>query len=67
MLRDKSATLYHAAGMLRSNFNEAVGIPFQPLNPRDISEKRSEVIVSDDIYNFFIGLFALNFHKVQFL
>ena len=64
---DKSVTLYHATAILRSNINEAVGIPFQPLNPRDISEKRSEAIVSDDIYNFFIGPFVLNFHKVQFL
>ena len=64
---DKSATLYHAAAILRSNINEAVGIPFQPLNPRGTIGKRSEAIVSNEIYNFFIGPFVLNFHKVQFL
>ena len=51
---DKSVTLYHAAAILRSNINEAVGIPFQPLNIRGISEQRSEAIVSYDICNFFL-------------
>ena len=50
---DKSVTLYHAAAILRSNINEAVGIPFQPLNHRNNSEKRSEAIVSDGICNVF--------------
>ena len=46
---DKSVPLYHAAAILRCNINEAVRIPFQLLNSRDISEKRSEAILSDDI------------------
>ena len=50
---DKSITLYHAAAILRSYINDVVGIPYQPLDPRNISVESSENIVSDEIYNFF--------------
>ena len=43
---DKSVTLYRAAAILRSNISEAVGIPFQPLNPHDISVKPSFQMIS---------------------
>ena len=50
---DKSITLYHAAAILRSYINDVVGIPYQPLDPRNISVESSENIVSDEIYNLF--------------
>ena len=62
---DKSVTLYHAAAILRSYINDVVGIPYQPLDPRNISVESSENIVSDEIYNFFIGPSVRNFQKTQ--
>ena len=50
---NKSVTLYHAAAILHSYINDVVGIPYQPLDPRNISVESSENIVSDEIYNFF--------------
>ena len=66
LLINQSLSLYHAAAILRSDINETVEIPFQSLNPRDISVRRNEAIISGDINNFFfIAPFAINFHKVQ--
>ena len=62
---DKSVTLYHAAAILRSYINDVVRIPYQPLDPRNISVESSENIVSDEIYNFFIGPSVRNFLKTQ--
>ena len=64
---DKSVTLYHAAAILHSNINEAVGILFRPLNP--VKSVKNAVKPSFQMTSiiFLIGPFALNFRKVQFL
>ena len=62
---DKSVTLYHAAAILRSYINDVVGIPYQPLDPCNISVESSENTYQMRYTTFFIGPSVRNFQKTQ--